>query len=75
MLLRYCELQMTDRNKIPAFSKLPWILALAPCTDFVIHVDADAMFANLALPLEPWVQFMQTKGIDQVWESLNVSDM
>ena len=23
---RYCELQMTDRNKIPAFSKLPWLL-------------------------------------------------
>lgn len=53
---------MTDRNKIPAFSKLPWILALAPCTDFLIHVDADAMFNNLALPLDPWVGFMQVRG-------------
>lgn len=26
VLPRYCELQMHDRNKIPAFSKLPWIL-------------------------------------------------
>lgn len=23
---RYCEMQMHDRNKIPAFAKLPWIL-------------------------------------------------
>jgi hypothetical protein len=21
---RYCQLQVTDKNKIPAFSKLPW---------------------------------------------------
>ena len=27
---RYCELQMTDRNKIPAFSKLPWLLVRTP---------------------------------------------
>ena len=35
------------------------MLALAPCTDFMIHVDADAIFANLGLSLEPWVHFMQ----------------
>ena len=27
---RYCELQMHDRNKIPAFTKLPWILVRGP---------------------------------------------
>ena len=69
---------MTDRNKIPAFSKLPWMLALAPCTDFLIHLDADAMFANLDLPLDPWLQFMETKGLDQVGprhEGLRISDI
>ncbi|GAX78752.1 hypothetical protein CEUSTIGMA_g6189.t1 [Chlamydomonas eustigma] len=71
---RYCELQMTDRNKIPAFSKLPWMLALSPCTDFLIHVDADAMFSNLDLTLDPWVNFMQSKGLDQLFSKDCISE-
>ncbi len=68
---RYCELQMTDRNKIPAFSKLPWMLALAPCTDFVIHLDADAMLANLHLNFDPWIQFM----ISECWKQFSCALM
>jgi len=70
---RYCELQTFDAHKIPAFAKLPWMLALMPCSEFLFHADADAMFVNLDLPLTPWVTFMSTQGIDQLFSKDHAS--
>lgn len=37
---RYCELKAMDTARVAAWTKLPAILAMLPCSDFVYHLDA-----------------------------------
>ncbi len=30
-------------------------------------MDADAIFTNPALPLKPWVRYMEDRGLDQLF--------
>ena len=66
---RYCELATLDIHRIAAWSKLPWVLALLPCADAVVHLDADAMIVNMSLPLKPWVDYMAAEGLELLLSS------
>jgi hypothetical protein len=48
---RYCELAVIDPARVGAWTKLPWMLALLPCTDFMYHADAGECGPRLACPL------------------------
>lgn len=67
---RYCELnEAADSARIAAWSKLPLMLSLLPCSDYVIHVDGDAILANHSLSFGPWLAHMQAKNIDLLLSS------
>ena len=57
-----------------AWSKLPLMLSLLPCSDYVIHVDGDAILANHTLNFGPWLAHMQAKNIDMLLSSDCISE-
>jgi hypothetical protein len=60
----YCELNSLDTTRIAPWTKLPWILSLLPCTDYVVHLDADALIVNHTRSLQPWLDYMVEKDIE-----------
>lgn len=62
---RFCEIYVkADPERRVVFTRIPIALALLPCTDFLIHLDADAVIVNPEYSLLPWMSHMVSKQLD-----------
>eukprot|EP01025_Chloroclados_australasicus_P002569 TRINITY_DN1058_c0_g2_i1.p2 TRINITY_DN1058_c0_g2~~TRINITY_DN1058_c0_g2_i1.p2 ORF type:complete len:384 (+),score=16.73 TRINITY_DN1058_c0_g2_i1:3807-4958(+) len=64
---RYCELQgRVDQSRHIIWSRVPFILATLPCTEFLIHMDGDDIFFNEEFSLKPWMDFMVKEDVSML---------
>eukprot|EP01023_Acetabularia_acetabulum_P054601 TRINITY_DN6184_c1_g1_i11.p1 TRINITY_DN6184_c1_g1~~TRINITY_DN6184_c1_g1_i11.p1 ORF type:complete len:396 (+),score=19.36 TRINITY_DN6184_c1_g1_i11:80-1267(+) len=62
---RYCEMsEKADVRRDWSYQRFPISLAVLPCTDFLVYMDADALFVNPSYDFSPYYQQMDDLDID-----------
>eukprot|EP01025_Chloroclados_australasicus_P030808 TRINITY_DN309_c0_g2_i1.p1 TRINITY_DN309_c0_g2~~TRINITY_DN309_c0_g2_i1.p1 ORF type:complete len:388 (-),score=26.17 TRINITY_DN309_c0_g2_i1:1578-2741(-) len=62
---RFCELnEPADKGRILRSSRIPFVLSILPCTDYVVYMDSDAIVYDPTYHFGPWINYMEEENID-----------